>query len=417
MRRRDTDIQVGESLDAERASLARLMNLLRVGGVVAWLVLCVAMRPAQVTPLAIYLLLALALWATARRSPAAGRRSLWAIPVIDVPMTVWSAGLSLVDTPFSAEADPGSFVIVLVLAFVATLTLDRRIVLATFATGAAFQSVLLHRLDLDAANLAGELTMLAPVSVIGAYGTTRFLRLIRRLAAERRARERLGAHFSPDVARAIAEPSGDAGGAHREVSILMCDMRGFTALSEERDAREVVALLNQYLSVMVSAIEEHGGTVDKFMGDGILAYFGAPGHMADHAPRATRCAHAMLDALDELNRGRPVPIQVGIGVHTGAVVVGDIGPASRREYTVIGDAVNVAARVESLTKQLGVPLLITAATHAQLDDVSDWIPVVPLRAAGKRAPLVTFRSARQAGSAMGTTTRSTRARSAANASR
>jgi adenylate cyclase len=200
-----------------------------------------------------------------------------------------------------------------------------------------------------------------------------------RLASERRARrqlaETLGSYVNEHVLDALLNDpeAGGIHGAHREVTVLMADIVGYSTFAESRSPAEVVGLLNEYFSEMTEAIQETGGTVDKFIGDGLLAIFGAPLPLPSQgAPQAIEAAREMqrrLLGLQEVWAGRGLPaLDIGIGIHTGSGVVGNMGSHRKMEYTVIGDAVNVAARVESATRRFGVRVLVSDATMELLSE-------------------------------------------------
>jgi adenylate cyclase len=200
------------------------------------------------------------------------------------------------------------------------------------------------------------------------------------LAERDRVRDLLDKNVSPEVAAQLMRDGATLGGQEREVTILFADLRGFTTLSEKLSPPDLLALLNRYLDRMSGAIEAHGGVIDKFIGDGIMALFGAPVAQGDAADGALAAALAMERALADLNRelaaeGRP-PLGIGIGVNTACVVAGNIGSHRRLNYSVIGDGVNVAARIESETRkpEHRTNLITSAATLAALCEPKKFSP-------------------------------------------
>ena len=190
------------------------------------------------------------------------------------------------------------------------------------------------------------------------------------LAERDQVRDLLDKNVSPEVAAQLMRDGAALGGEEREVTILFADLRGFTTLSEKLSPRDLLTLLNRYLDRMSGAIESHGGVIDKFIGDAIMALFGAPVTQGDAADRALAAALAMERALVTLNTELAAegisPLAIGIGVNTARVVAGNIGSHRRLNYSVIGDGVNVAARIESLTRtaEYRTNIITSAATLA-----------------------------------------------------
>ena len=184
------------------------------------------------------------------------------------------------------------------------------------------------------------------------------------------------------------------GGESLRVTVLFTDIRGFTTLSEKMDPQNLVALLNEYFTEMVTIVMDEGGVVDKYIGDAIMAVFGAPVSKPGDAVNAVRAAVRMRKALRDLNerlatRGLSA-LRTGIGIHTGEVVAGNIGSERRMEYTVIGDTVNLASRLESSTKELGVNVLISQDTYDIAKDAVATRPVRELTVKGRNQPVMTY---------------------------
>ena len=188
----------------------------------------------------------------------------------------------------------------------------------------------------------------------------------------RRFRDSFARYLSRDVMARVLSDAPSLRGEHREVSILFSDLRGFTTLSEQMEPERIAAHLNEYFDAMTAAIFAHRGMINDFVGDAVMAVFGAPVTDSDHAWHAVQSARDMDRALETLNRrwdaaGLP-RLRMGIGIHTGAVFAGNVGGRDRIKYTVIGDPVNVASRVEGLNKDLGTTILITEETLAAVGD-------------------------------------------------
>lgn len=187
-----------------------------------------------------------------------------------------------------------------------------------------------------------------------------------------------GQHVSPAVVDQLLATQFDPPSEMRSVCVLFLDIRGFTAMSRTRSAIETVALLNDFFAAMVEIVDRHHGIINKFLGDGFLALFGAPLADPSASINALAAARAMLAAVEDWNRSRPLQaLRIGIGIHAGEAVTGTVGSVQRKEYTVIGDTVNLAARLEQLTKETKSQLLISDAVHAVVapDGATDLGPI------------------------------------------
>ncbi|HEU5177297.1 MAG TPA: adenylate/guanylate cyclase domain-containing protein, partial [Burkholderiales bacterium] len=228
--------------------------------------------------------------------------------------------------------------------------------------------------------LVGRLILLPLLTPLAAAWTFYAAAGIGEYLRARREREAAMAQFSrftnPHVARQLVELGGIETG-RRDVTLLFSDIRGFTTLSETRSPEEVIALLNRYFTLQVDVVFSHGGSLDKFIGDCIMAMWGAPLDQPDHARRAVACALDMADTLQAFKRelgAEQSDFDVGIGLHSGPAVVGLMGSQKRRlEYTAIGDTVNLASRIEGLTKDAKRRILVSRETAELCGDAFDFV--------------------------------------------
>jgi adenylate cyclase len=242
----------------------------------------------------------------------------------------------------------------------------------------------------------GDLEARAPVvsnDEIGAVAEG-FNRMVAGLRERERIRETFGKYVSPEVRDEILAGGVRLEGQRREATILFSDLRDFTPWVEAHAPDEVVRDLNTYFTLMEGAIRAHGGLVLQFIGDEIEAVFGAPVARPGHAGQAVRAALEMRRRLAAWNAarvqaGRP-PLRNGIGIHTGTVLAGNIGSADRLSYALVGDSVNLASRLQDLTKQLKADVLVSGTTRARLDGDPGLVPLPAVKVKGRSAEVEVY---------------------------
>jgi adenylate cyclase len=306
---------------------------------------------------------------------------LGALPLINVITGVIVSGLSQRDR--ASLADLGLDVIVAVVvaftvSFELTLLLTRSVLSPVRELADATERV-----------KRGDFSARVPVTSGDEIGqlARSFNEMLTGLEERERLRAAFGSYVSPDVAERVMAEGELLEGEDVEVTVLFVDIRDFTPFAERSTARETVTYLNDFFGLVVPILERNRGHASKFIGDGVMGVFGAPERLRDHASRGLAAALELARAVDERYHGS---LRVGIGLNSGPVSVGSVGGGGRLEFTVIGDAVNVAARVEHLTRETGDTILLTEATRCLLEGDIELEPRGEIPLKGKTDPVPVY---------------------------
>jgi adenylate cyclase len=299
-------------------------------------------------------------------SPRLSAEGFWAVPLatrllIALPLINLVTGLVVAALTSDGGGSNLGLDVLVALLVATTISLELTVLLS--------KSILRPLKDLERAVervSAGHYDVTVPVTTGDELGdlAANFNQMVEGLAERERIRDAFGTYLDKEIAEYILSEGFDDEGVEIEVTVLFCDVRAFTEFASRATPQEVVKALNRLFEVIVPIIAHHGGHVDKFEGDGLLAVFGAPEPFPDHADRAVSAACEIGVAVND--EGRAGELRVGVGVNTGTVIAGAIGGAGRLNFSVIGGAVNVAARVEAQTRETDDSILITGDTWTRL---------------------------------------------------
>ncbi len=398
------DEQLAEALREVRRENTYRMNHIRAVGTGAFAAVCAPIaffvewsRPdnektwfVAFCGATVYFSIAYILLLASRAYPTVRRLSRFAIPVLDIPIVVAIQALAI----SNAQINPGhvsefSISLLACLVLISAFTVDLRQIGFTIAVAILGEQFLQHLAGISLGGRIASVLVFAMVGWICVFAGRNRVELVHRVTRANARRTRLQRYFSPGVGELIEEHDDDAMAQGREcdLTIVFTDIRGFTRISENLSGPEIIGFLNHYHARMVAAVFKHGGTLDKYLGDGLMIYFNAPVAQQDHAYRAIHCALEMQREIAALNaehswHGQDEDeLRIGIGIHSGRAVLGDIGAPHRREFTAIGDSVNVAARLQEMTKEFDHDLLVSRATADLAAEEFTWTPLgrIPLR--------------------------------------
>jgi adenylate cyclase len=237
------------------------------------------------------------------------------------------------------------------------------------------------------------ITLSAPIlGVLLAFLSVIVYRVMTEEKDKRRIRDMFGKYVSPRVVDQILENPPELGGLDKDLTVFFSDIRGFTTLSESMTPQELVNHLNLYLTAMTDIIMDYMGTLDKYVGDEIMCFWGAPIPQADHAMLACKCALKQMEVLNELNESWPPEkrINIGIGLNSGIMTVGNMGSMGRMNYTLTGDNVNLGARLEGTNKQYKTNIIISEYTYGLVKDRVIARELDNIRVKGKNKPVLIY---------------------------